>query len=191
MFSKNEIKRNLLGCLEVFLLMPAARNRFGTSYDEAIRSFIIPILLFPLTLSLVFLLPESGLDGQSQNTIALLYSLRLAFFWVLYLGVVYWITRQVDRREHFWQFVIANNWLSVPASLILVPVLFMINSGAHSWEEMQALMAFLVLYTYGLTAFMATYVLRIPWELAGFIAMVGFIIDDSADQVFHAVSTIL
>jgi hypothetical protein len=55
MFTKTEIKRNLVGGLEVALFMPTAKRWFGDGVEEAVRSFTIPILLLPVSLLMVYL----------------------------------------------------------------------------------------------------------------------------------------
>ncbi|HEY8191215.1 MAG TPA: hypothetical protein VIG74_02230, partial [Alphaproteobacteria bacterium] len=117
-FTREEIRRNLLGSLEVALFVTSARSRFGSTPDEALRSFIIPVILLPVTLFAVYLSPRPELADQSANIIALLYVLRLFASWVMFLGSVYLLARNVDRNEYFCQFVTAANWLAVPATAI-------------------------------------------------------------------------
>ncbi|MGZ9097410.1 MAG: hypothetical protein ACXW30_03835 [Micavibrio sp.] len=190
-FSKEEIKRNLLGGLEIALLMPSGAKRFGNNYDEAIRSFVIPILLFPLTLGALYMFPVAEIAGASKNTITLLFSLRLAFSWAMFFGIIYWLMRHVDHLDNFYRFVVAANWLSVPATVVFLPVAWMLLSGTFTWEELYPFMMFLVFYTYAFTAFMAVHVLIIPWELAGFIAFIAMTVDDSTIDIIHWIGSIL
>lgn len=183
-----EILRNLLGGLEVALFMPVARTRFGNTKDEAIRSFVVPILLFPLALLAVYNMPEESLTRHSANMISLMYALRMFGIWVLFFGTVYWIAREIDRKKHFYQFVIASNWLTVPATAVFIPVGWMLLAGMHSWEELYPFMVCLMFYTYAFTAFMAAYVLRVPWELAGFITFLGMCINDSTMEILYWIS---
>ena len=53
MFSKEEIKRDLLGCFEIFLFMPKGIERFEADKERMIRSFIIPFALLPFVLMVV------------------------------------------------------------------------------------------------------------------------------------------
>lgn len=179
MFSEEEVKRNLLGALEVALLMPAGPKRFGNSYDEAVRSFIVPILLFPLTLAAFYLYPHPDIAASSRNTLTLLFSLRLGFSWLLFFGIIYWLMKKVDHLEHFCRFVIGTNWLAVPATVIFLPVAVMLLSGGFTWDELYPFMKFLMFYTYAFTAFLAVHALIIPWELAGFIAFLAVMVDNN------------
>ncbi len=185
MFPKEELRRNLIGCLEVALFMPIAKQRFGDTYDEAVRSFIIPILLFPLSLASVYLFPQQPLAAASQNTIALLYSLRMATCWALFLSAVYLIVREIDRRDLFYKFIIASNWITLPATIVFMPVGWMLMSGVYGWAELYPFMACLMLYSYAFTAFMVANVLRVPWELAGFITFIGVCIDQNSMEILH------
>ncbi|MCB9990776.1 MAG: hypothetical protein H6867_05285 [Rhodospirillales bacterium] len=180
-----EIKRNLLGGLEVALFMPLARKRFGKTKNEAIRSFIVPVLLFPVTLATAYMVPQNAIAGNSLNIVLALYALRMLAIWTLFFGAVYWIARGVDRMEHFYQFVIASNWLSVPATAVFVPVFWMLLSGSHGWAELAPFMMCLMFYTYAFTGFMAAYVLRVPWELAGSIVCIAIVISNSTLDVIQ------
>lgn len=179
MFSKAEVKRNLLGTLEVALLMPAGPKRFGNSYDEAVRSFLIPILLFPLTLAALYLYPHPDIANSSRNTLTLLFSLRLGLSWLMFFGIIYWMMKKVDHLEHFCRFVVGTNWLAIPATVIFFPVAVMLLSNAFTWDELYPFMKFLLFYTYAFTAFLAIHALIIPWELAGFIAFLAIMVDNN------------
>ncbi|MFN3828184.1 MAG: hypothetical protein ACK4NR_11245 [Micavibrio sp.] len=180
MFPKGEVKRSLLGTLEFALLMWQGRSRFGTSQEEAIRSFIVPILFSVPLLFVVLAYPTSEASEMSRNSIALMYALRIAVVTGIFLAAVWWIVNQIDRQEYFMQFVTANNWLSVPATIIIVPCLWLVFNGTHTWEEVYPFMCVLMIYSYLFTAFMASAILRIPLELAGFITFISYAINTHA-----------
>ena len=180
-----EIKRNLLGGLEVALFMPVARKRFGTTKDEAMRSFIVPILFMPLTVIALCFYSNAALPQSSVHIVAALYSFRLVFMWGLFFSIVYWITKEVEKKEHFYQFVIATNWLTVPATAIFIPVAYMLITGMYQWSELYPFTMCLVMYSYAFTGFMAAYILRIPWELAGFIVFLGICVDNTSYEMFY------
>jgi len=186
-----EVKRNLLGSLEIALFMPIARSRFGNSKNEAFRSFLIPTLLFPITLFMVIMSPKAGMSNDSAHVLALLYTLRLFVTWFFFFGAVYWIAQQVGKMQHFYQFVIASNWITVPATAIFIPVLFMLYTGAYPAQELYLFTMCLLAYTYCFSAFMAAYVMRIPWELAGFITFVGICVNNSTMDALTWITNII
>lgn len=177
MFSSGEIKRNLLGCLEIALLMRKGRDRFGNSYEEAMRSFIVPILLSPVVLLVIMLYPAPEISEVSRSTLALVYALRMFAVMALFLGAVWWIVGALDRREYFLQFVTAMNWLSVPATVVILPALYLVFSGTYTWQDIYPITCVLVGYSYLFTGFMAAHVLRIPLELAGFITFLSYAVN--------------
>lgn len=191
MFSKQEIKKNLHGCLDVVLFMPMPKKRFGKTFEEAKRSFLIPLFLFPLTLMFVYLSPHSGYESEQANTFALLYSLRTASSWAIFFGLMYWLTGEIDRREHFYQFVTAINWLTIPATVIFIPIAYFILSHQASWDQLHMFSMCLMAYTYGFTAYMASRVLRLPWELGGFVAMISLMVHNGTTDIAQWVTSVL
>lgn len=175
----SEIKTNLLGSLEVALFMRDGPKRFGNTYDEAMRSFLIPAFLFPASALGFFLSDTPETIGAQENTLLILLSFRVVFIWLMFFGTVAWLLRHVDHMKHFYRFVIASNWIAIPATVAFLPVIWMVVSGAYTWEEIYPFTMFLVFYGYALVAYAAVYALVIPWELAMFITMISMVINDS------------
>lgn len=191
MFSKEELKRNTLGCFETALFMPKGAKRFGTTYEEALRSFLIPAFLFPLTLLGVYFFPTPELEAIPKNTLALLFSTRMVLSWVMFFGLIQWILRRIDRMDHFYRFVIATNWLALPATVVFAPVVWLLFSGTYTWDEIYPFIMFITFYSYAFTAYMAVYALIIPWELAAFITIIAMTIDDGTMDVVRWIGNIL
>jgi len=191
MFQGSEIRRNLLGCLEIALFMPQAGTRFGNSYDEMIRSFYIPVFCFPVILFFFYTLMPGELTDESHTVISMIYSLRFAISLGVFLGFVYFLASKIERKDHFYRFVIANNWLSLPTAVILIPLLAMMIGDGHTIQEVKALSIILVFYTYAFTAFMTACVLRVPIELAGFVSFIAFTIDTSSQDLLGWVGSML
>ncbi len=190
LFSK-EIKTNLLGTFEVALFMREGPNRFGNTRDEAFRSFLIPTFLFPASAMAFFLSGAPESIGATENTLLMLLSLRIVFFWALFFGTVAWILRRVDHMNHFYRFVVAANWVAIPTTVIFMPVLWMLVSGAYSWDQLYPFTMFLVFYGYALIAYAAVYALIVPWEFAMFIAMICMVISDGTLNLMTWIGRVL
>ncbi|MCB9989657.1 MAG: hypothetical protein H6868_10065 [Rhodospirillales bacterium] len=191
MYSRKEWKNNLLGSLEIALLMRNFRDRFESTPENAVKSFAIPAILFPLAMMVVFVFPNPYFADDTAKAISFLYAFRLMISWGLFLGAVYWISRHIDRREHFLQFVIAYNWLSLAAAVMFAPIAWLVVSGAYSYQEMYPLAMCVVIYTYYCTAFIANATLRIPWELAGFVTMICYAVNTHTLDVLHWIGSII
>ncbi len=173
MFTRSELRQNLLGSLEVALFMRTGTGRFSASRESMKRSFMIPVVLLPLTVASVLAAHPEKLDIASMQALALIYTLRLFVYLAGFLALVYSMARSMDRLDSFYRFATANNWLTLPAAVIMFPVLALFLNGYYTWAEIYPLMVFMTLYSYAYTAFMTTYVLRVPFELACFVAIAG------------------
>lgn len=178
------IKNHLLGCVDAALFMPGITKRFDGSYDAMIRSFYIPVMMFPLMILTVLLEPSAALADHSQNTISLIHALRFTMTLAIFMGFVYFLATKTDRTKHFFQFVTAYNWLMIPTVLISLPIVLMSATGdAAMINQAQVLSYFVLIYTYAIIAYAAACTLRIPIELAGFVAIIGLQIDLSSYEI--------
>ncbi len=118
MFSKKEYARNLLGCFEIMLFMRQGLARFSPERKDAIKSFIWPLLLIPVAL-FAFSFQAAG---YSLSFMMILHALRMIIAMGLFLGAVYFVCRQYERKQYFWQFLNALNWLNIPLFILMLPI---------------------------------------------------------------------
>ncbi len=184
MFKKEEIKNNLMGCLEVFLFMKQGVGRFSDSRVDALKSFLIPFALLPVTLTIIMALPDESVGPF--ELILPLHIVRIILAIVLFLTAVYFLAKQLGREEHFYKFLNVSNWCNIPGLILVLPFVY----GIVSDQDMAAFEAYavfvtLVGYVYG--AFVLTHCFRIPWEMGGFIAIIGLAIDENLFTVMHMI----
>lgn len=185
-------KDHLLGCLDAMLFMPGADKRFRGSYNYMLGSFVIPVLLFPLMILGILISPAPSLEDQSQNMISLIYSLRFCIALGIFLGFVYYLSRKTDRTDHFFRFVTAYNWLTIPSVLLSLPVGLMLASNDPVTAQQGLVLSYILVgYVFAFTSYIAACTLRIPIELAAFVAIIGFQINDSTYEVVRWVGTVL
>ncbi|HRC25922.1 MAG TPA: hypothetical protein PKX87_00640 [Alphaproteobacteria bacterium] len=185
---REEIRRHLLGCLEVALFMPMASRRFGQSREEMVRSFFVPAIVLSLFILLFGVHP--GLrEGASAQT-PLLYTLQGWASVGVFLWIVSFFSRGIGRAAYFRQFVTAYNWLFVPAAVVLLPVLWMAAEGYRSPQEIEAFVVLMTFYTYAMTAFMTAAVLRVPLELGVFVAVLAMGVDQGMVNVVGWLQTL-
>lgn len=172
------------------LFMPGADKRFNGTYNDMLASFVILALALPLMLLGSLVAPQPVFEAQSQNLISITYSLRFVIALGIFLGFVYYLSTKTDRADRFFRFVTAYNWLMLPSVLLSLPVTFMMASGdAATAHQGLVLSYFLVGYTLSFTAYIAACTLRIPIELAAFVAIIGFQIDNSSYELVDWVGT--
>ncbi len=175
MISSRELKSNLLGCFEIFLFMPRGVDRFYVTPAKAIKSFLIPLALLPFILLVVVGMTD---DEFSPSVVVFLNVVRIALSVTFFLSAVYFLTKQFDRQQHFYRFILISNWLNINAMIMVSPILIGMAMGIDSQSfEVYAVFGEIVGYVY--SAFVITYCFRLPWELGGFIAIVGLAINEN------------
>ena len=175
-----EIRQNLLGCLEIALFMRRGAERFSSDISMMKKSFIVPALSLPLTCAIVLAAHPHDTSGVITNILITIYSLRLIIYLPCFLGLVYLMAKNLDKVENFQRFATANNWLMLPSVvLMIIPVIGMLT-GHYNWADIQPLLMIVTLYSCACVAFMATHVMRIPWELASFVAICGLAIHQTS-----------
>ena len=174
MFTKEEWKQNLIGCMEITLFMPVGVERFRSSRSAAIKSFIIPVVLLPVLIAVMVAMSA----GFSVGVVVSLHLVRVIFAAALFFTVVYFLSKQFERQEHFLKFVIVANWLNIPGVLMTLPILGALIMGADI-TAFESYAVFITIVGYVYSAFILTYCFRFPWEMGGFIAIVGLAIDQN------------
>lgn len=175
MFSKKEILSSLLGCFEVFLFMGQSIERFSDTRGGAIRSFAVPLILLPFSLSILVLKPSE----YPAELIVSIHGIRFLISLTLTLTAVYFISKGLGRHERFYAFVSASNWISVISFVLLLPCIAFLVQHPGEWEPMRSYAIFITIYSYVLLAYVAKLALRLNWYLGGFIAIVCLGIDQT------------
>lgn len=174
MISKEEITRNLRGCLEIFLFMPKGFDRFDVTPSKAIRSFLIPLALLPFILMIIV-----NMHAEFSPTLIISLNILRIFFSILFcLTAVYFLAKQFDRQEHFYKFIMISNWLNINSLLLVLPILIGMASGVPS-DDFEVYAVFCEIIGYVYSAFVITHCFRLPWEMGGFIAIVGLAINEN------------
>ena len=174
MFAKKEWKQNLLGVFEICLFMPSGVERFQNTRSAAIRSFVIPLALLPIAMFALVTMSE----GFSYSLIVSLHLLRMIFAFAVFFTVVYFLCRQFDRQYHFYRFLNVANWSNVAGAVLTLPISLYFLAGLEV-ETLESYAVFITILGYIYSAFILTNCFKIPWEMGGFIAIVGLAIDQN------------
>lgn len=174
MFSKNEWKQNLLGCLEVFLFMRQGIYRYSEERADAIKSFIIPVILLPFILAVMAVMSS----GFSISVLVMLHLIRIVLTVLMFFAAVYYLSRQFGRNQYFYRFMTVSNWSNIPGVLMVMPILLGLLLG-YDMAIFENYAIFITLVGYVYSAFIITHCFRLPWEMGGFIAIVGLAIDQN------------
>ena len=176
-----------LGALECALFMKQGIPRFNGDLPAMMKSLLIPLAFLPL--SFIGLYYSQGqrpeLAAISYEYLALLFIGKTFFTTLLGLAMIYGFAKYYDRTQHFCRTITAGNWASIAPTLLFLPVLYSMSMGWHSWEEVYPVTIVFSIYTYALAGFILTFALKIPWEMAGFLAICGMAINETGFDVLY------
>ena len=168
MFTKSEIKENLLGCFEIAIFMRRGVVRFRDTKVTAVKSLVIPLVLTPIVVILMVMVSQ---DFATEVLIPLHVG-RIILTMMITWAIVYLLSKHFNRDQYFWRFVTISCWVDIIGFLLLLPIVIGVMTGYEfSVFESYALFSGIVGYVYA--AFIATHVLKLPWELGGFVAIVS------------------
>lgn len=178
MFTREEIRNNLIGCAEIVLFMPHGVERFEASKSAAVRSFLVVLFLLPVVIAVWAFRAGS----TPVSLVVALHLAQMVLATILFLTVVYFLSKQYNRQEHFFRFITVSNWQGVPGIVFTLPILGALILGADLavWESYAIFVTFLG-YIY--TGFVATHAFRLPWEMGGFIGVISLAVSQESLKV--------
>lgn len=185
MFSRQEIKSNLMGCFETFLFMRKGIERFEVSPGAAIKSFIIPVILLPVLVPILIMMSPAG----TFSFLFVMHTLRIVLAAGLYLLAVYFLARQYHREGHFNRFLVVFNWINITSLVFLLPIVVGVAMGTPL-QSFTNYAIFITLTNYVYLAFVLTHCFKLPWEMGGFIAIIGLAIDDNLLKALETIQNV-
>lgn len=178
---KQTLRNSAIGAFETVIMMPTAIDRFTARKDDALRSFIFPILLYPLVLW-SFAVRNDTRDPFAFGLHALTAWGGLFGFYAIMRAVAQW----QGRKEYFWQFVNMANAQCIASAVLLIPVFLMVYNNAATGAFFDQYWLFYVFVDIVLSAFVVTKALRLNWYLGGFFAVLGLFISDVGSRIVQS-----
>ncbi len=181
------VKEKLKGAFDLTFLFGKGIQPFeaeGTK-SHALKSMWIPAALYPLGVFMAWVYPPQGMhDGSypfSQIFMTVTAAYLLGFFATLGFGWTF--AYALKQRDRFWLFVQAGNWVSIPFTLVTLPIAAMMVFDVMPREEMDRIAVIITCYGFIVSGCVAYKAFRVPWELAGALACMTLFINQ---QVWNA-----
>ena len=168
MFTKSEFKQNLLGCFEIAIFMSKGIERFDETKVTAVKSLLVPLILTPIVVILMVMV----FSDFATEVLIPLHVGRIILTMVITWAIVYLLSKHFNRDQYFWRFVTVSCWADIIGFLLLLPIVIGVLSG-YEFAVFESYALFIGIVGYVYAAFIATHVLKLPWELGGFVAIVG------------------
>ena len=170
------------GCLEMVAFLPRSLLRFDNTRQGAELSFLalLPVIL----LGGLWQSFDPMYAGVNLSTIILIACLRIFIALAGFLGLVWLLCWGLTRKGVFLRFVTMMNWASGTISLALIPLLLVLALNPAAWEPSFDYFFIVMLFGYGVTAFIARHVLKISWVGGVFFGFASLFIDITVSQMF-------
>jgi hypothetical protein len=175
---KQTFKNALIGIFETFLMMPEAVNRFSSDRQDALKSFIFPLLLYPFVL---WSFAETNHTGDPAA-----FALHAVTSWggmFLFYAVIYAIARGMKKLEYFWQFLTMANTVYILSFVLLLPIFLTVFFHSTGTTFFQQYWIFYIIADMAFTAFVLTKSLRLNWPLGIFLASINLFFSDVGSQL--------
>ena len=163
--------------------MDRSIERFNHTREGALRSFIIPLILLPLTLTILFIKPGE----YPPELMVTIHALRFIISFGLFIAVVYYLSLRLNCSDRFYAFVCANNWIGVIQFVFLIPCIVFLLMNPDQWAAISSYAIFITIYSYVLLAYVVKCSLRLNWYLGGFIAIIGLGIDQTVLDIANII----
>lgn len=188
------ISQKLKGSFDLTLLFGRGIRAFedeGTR-EAALRSLWIPAVLYPFALLVAAYYPPYGMHegdysyGQIALTVTGAYLLGIG----LTMGFGWIFAHALGQRPRFWLYFQASNWVTIPLSLLTMPVALMMIFDIMPREEMDRIVAIVTCYSVLVAGCVAYRSSRVPWELAGALACLSLFVNQQAWNVMYYMQNI-
>ena len=175
---RQTLKQSLIGAFEIFLMMPSCVERFTSNKKDAIKSFIYPLLLYPLVLW-----SFSVVKGVSDSAVLSMHALLAWGGTFGFYAVIYYVSGRMERREDFWRFVNMANTQSIISFFLLIPIFLTVYNHVTETVFFHQYWVFYILVDLAFTAFIAAKSLRLNWYLGGFLASIALMFSDVGNRL--------
>lgn len=166
------------GTFDLFLLFGRGIKPFekeGT-FRHAMLSLWFYALTMPLNYLGSYIHHPQGMEEAPYSKVALVITGFGLLSFVVGFGVSYLFAVVMDRKDKFWLWFQVGNWMSIPGTVLGVPVMLLAWSGRYERADIDNIYTLLLYYGVIVSGCICFRALKISWELAGFFACMSVFI---------------
>lgn len=183
---KEKIFRYLQGALELALFMRGGIEFFSNDRKAALWSFLAPLLCIPAVLLYAVTEKPDDFAHLSSSEICVAYTVKAVASVAVFLGAVWFFSGWMGKRENYWRFVAAGNWVSLVMLAVMAPFLIFDAQGWAAGNSVHAMIVIVAIYGYAVTGYIATRAFSIPWMLGGAIGIFELFVSKTLHDVMKA-----
>ncbi|MCK5556025.1 MAG: hypothetical protein KAI76_07300 [Alphaproteobacteria bacterium] len=185
------VKTKLKGAFDLLFLFGDGIHAFSGSKRDVISSLVIPVMLFPITLSFNVFYPPKGMEtNYPDNQILTTVSLHTIFSFVISLIMIFFLAKAFNKSDKIWLFLETINWVGAAFFLVTVPLAL---AAIFNWilrEEIDRIFVITQCFFYLAIAHVILRVFQLNWQLSGFMAISVLFVDQTTWDVLFAVQGI-
>lgn len=162
----------IYGSVRLLRLDADALDFFDQSVEGFWHSFFAAVLGLPAYAILLLVTPGGEPSGHGLLAELLVQLLAYVIAWTAYPLLVLGLVPGLGRRDHFFTYIVAYNWLGLPILLIQAATALVTGSGILPAAMGTTAMLVIFLCLIGLQAWLARTALDVAWPIAcGFVAI--------------------
>lgn len=182
-----EHKNRFYGAAQLALFMQAGLNAFEDDRKKALTSLIIPILCAVPGLFYGVYFPAADLESAPASDIVAIGLLRLVITFPLALYLVYHISGWLDRKDCYWRWLHASNWISAVFFIVMGVPRLLVASDVFTKCYMYQYTVFLEVYAYGVSGYLFYRAFKINAFLAVGLACFMLLINQEVGRLMFSV----
>ena len=110
------------------------------------------------------------MEEAPYSAVAIVIAGQTVFGTILGLAIGYLFALVMDRKNRFWLWFQVGNWMTIPNTIIGIPVIAIAATGHYPRADMDNIMTLLTYYNVVVGGCITFRALKIGWEMAGFFA---------------------
>ncbi len=180
-----ELPTKLKGGFELILLMRSSMLNFDGSFKEMLRSFIIPLLMAPISFFLIKMKPPIGLDEAYYDDVAnaaiIIGFVNIALFILIFSAFSY----ALKQKDRMFKMFTAGNWAAVVMMAPGFTILLLSHFNVLEIKTIEDISIVLQIYGYVILAATIHYAFDTNWQIAGAMAIVVLLFNDNAHNIIY------
>lgn len=170
---RKTLKNTLIGCFEIFIFMRSAIDRFSDKCEDALKSFLFPVVLYPFSATTFYIT-----QGHPGLGLMLTHGLIAWGGFLLSYLMLYAITRMIKRDQYFWQTINILNSASILGFFLMLPIYIPVLLLETSMQSLTNVWVFVILAGLAYSSWVLAHSLRLNLPLGAFLATLNLFISD-------------
>lgn len=181
-----DFKNKMVGAFGLLMLFSDGLKKFSGTKQAAVRSLLIPLLMFPVSLWFSTIYPPKGMEkGYGIDVILTYVTAHTAISFLFATISVYIIAHLLKCREKFWLYLEASNWTGLAFALVTLPFAAMAAYEVFPREEMDRIIAIITMYSYAVTACIVWKSFQTFWQIAGATAILTLFMTQETSHLLY------